>query len=138
MLGAAYAYFFSDWFKPKSIRIFAQNRSLPGAALPGATVAPVTFAFDQPIEMTRLMVVKADTKTKMKTSLVVWKLESKTNSVPLRGIAYGGRVQGMSAPKEYPSAEPLLPGIPYVLVIEAGRIHGEVEFTPAAPEPDVP
>lgn len=138
MLGVAYASFFSDWFKTKSIRIFAQNRSLPGASAEGATTAPVTFAFEEPLALTRLQVVKVDPKTKAKTASAVWKLESKTNSAPVRGFAYGSHIQGMTAPKECLNAEPLLPDVAYVLVVEAGRIHSEVQFTPVAPEPSVP
>ena len=137
LLGAVYSYFFSDWFKTKSIRIFAQNRSLPGAAAEGATTAPVTFAFEAPISLTRLQVLKLDPQTKAKTATAVWQVETKTNSAPVRGFVYGSHIQGMSAPKECPTAEPLLPNTPYVLVVDAGKIHSEVQFTPVAPEPAV-
>jgi hypothetical protein len=132
MLGAAYAYFFTDWFTHETIQIIPQIR--PGRAAnakrSGDTppVYPVSFSFDGKYKLTSVKVVSADDLKTNKYANPLWYLISDSNSAPTKAIVYGYPIKGMKPAVAQTRPEPLQPNLPYVLFVEAGKIKGQTNF----------
>src|SRR3954469_18502841 len=126
LLGAAYAYFFTDWFTHETIQIIPQIR--PGRASnakrSGDTppVYPVSFSFDGKYKLTSVKVVSADDMKTNKYANPVWPLVSESNPAPVKAILYGSPIKGLKPSVPQMSPEPLQPDVPCVLFIEAGKI----------------
>ena len=60
----------------------------------------------------------------------IWQLVSDSNSVPVKDLVYGMRIQGMRPAVQGASADPLEPGVSYRLLIEANGLKAEHDFTP--------
>jgi hypothetical protein len=132
ILGLVYVRYFTDWFSKESIQIIPQIRpgrasSIPRA--PGApAVSPVSFAFDGKYRLTAVKVVSAEDYATNKYANPLWHLISDSNSVPTKAIVYGFPIKGMkpATPKARP--EPLLPNVPYIMMVDAGKIHAQTNF----------
>lgn len=88
-------------------------------------VANVTFTLDAPYELTRLMV--QDVPTDGSLPRVLWDLVGR--SVPTSSLLYGRMPKGMKPATPESELVPLTPGVPYRLVVEAGRRKGVHAFT---------
>lgn len=127
-----YACFFTDWFSRETIQIIPQIR--PGRAssiprTPGTpAVSPVSFAFDGKYRLTSVKVVAADDFATNKYANPLWYLISDSNSIPTKAIVYGYPIRGMkpAVPKARP--EPLVPGVSYIMMVEAGKIRAQTNF----------
>jgi len=130
LLGAAYAYFFTDWFTHESIQIIPQIRpARPGKhAGDSPAVYPVSFSFDGKYKLTSVKVVALDDLKTNKYANPVWHLVSDSNSVPTKAIVYGFPIKGMKPAIAQTRPEPLQPEVPYVLFVEAGKIKGQTNF----------
>lgn len=136
VLGGLYALYFSDWFKPKIIRIEHTVRAVQGG---WATVGRPSNAADKPVnnvtfslhkdyQLTSVKVmVAADARTN-KDAHPLWHLVSKHGSQPANSLAYAEPVNGMMPASPGTDAEPLQPGTEYRLAIEARRWKGEHDF----------
>ena len=132
LLGAAYAYFFTDLFHREQIQIIPQirpgrpsNVSRSGDIPP---TYPVSFLFDRKYELTSLKVVPAQEFATNKYVTPTWYLVSDSNSVPTKNVIYGLMPKGMKPAVARMRPEPLQPNMPYLLLIEAGRIKGQTNF----------
>lgn len=131
-----YAVFFSDWFASDNIQIVhtlrpstASKRSKPTTPPPGNTV---TFILDRKCELTEVKVVPSAQIATNKYSHPTWHLVSESNSVPLKGFAYGSRISGMRAAVSGTQPEPLEPNVLYRLYIKTRDVNGEHEFKTTA------
>jgi hypothetical protein len=88
-------------------------------------VAHVSFSLDDAYRLTHLQV--EDVPVDGTSPKTLWLLKGK--SVPLRSLIYGRDPEGMVPVLPGSVAEPLKPGVPYRLVIEAGRHRGTNTFT---------
>ncbi|MBI3415685.1 MAG: hypothetical protein HY043_10280 [Verrucomicrobia bacterium] len=93
-------------------------------------VANVTFSLDGNYILTSLRV--QDVPADGSPPKILWQLAGK--SLPLSFLLYGRDPQGMKPTTPDAKAEPLSAGVPYRLIVEAGRRHGTNDFktTPAA------
>src|ERR1043165_7215038 len=132
VLGAAYAYFFTDWFAREAIQIIPQIRpsraSTPKRSGDTPATYPVSFSFDVKYKLTSVKVVSADDLKTNKYANPLWHLISDSNSAPTKAIVYGYPIKGMKPKIERTRPEPLQPNVPYVLFIEAGKIRGQTNF----------
>ena len=87
-------------------------------------VANVTFSLDDWYQLTRLRV--EDVPADGTAPNVVWQLVGK--SLPLDSLLYNRVPTGMKPLVEGANAEPLKPGVPYRLIVEAGRRRGTNYF----------
>ncbi|HLP75730.1 MAG TPA: hypothetical protein VK327_02350 [Candidatus Paceibacterota bacterium] len=135
VLAGLYAVFFSDWFKPKFIRIEHTVRSSREAWGGNGRVKPafkdaggITFSLHNPYKLTCVRVFVAAELETNKFAHPVWHLVSKKGSEPADGFAYGFQIPGMTS--AVPGAEPdaLQPGVDYRLVVEAGSLKGTNTF----------
>jgi hypothetical protein len=134
VLGGSYIVFFSDWFKPRFIRIehsvrssregWAGSNRVEAVAGAGA----VTFALHKPYKLTSVQVVPLAEIQTNKYAHPVWHLISKEGSVPADGFAYGFPLQGMSPAVSGVEPEPLASGMKYRLLVEAGSLKGTNDF----------
>jgi len=134
VLGAAYVYFFTDWFRPKHIEIFHTSRAVPGGRLGArvragnANTAVVQFGLDNTYRLTEITVLSLDELKTNPTALPMWHLISDSNSVPIKNFPYGVAVAGMkpAVGNEWP--QPLDPNVHYRIVVAAGSRTGQHDF----------
>ena len=88
-------------------------------------VANVTFSLDGAYALTTLRV--QDVPADGSPPKVVWQLAGK--SLPTSSLLYGRDPQGMKPVMPGTKAEALTAGVPYRLIIEAGRRRGTNNFT---------
>jgi len=120
LLGAVYIIYFSNWFKPKVMTIAHNGR-----------FGSINFTLDNLHRLTALRVVSVSELQSNKYALPVWALKSDSNSVPTKLFSYGARIRGMKPAVENTTAQPLIAGVTYRLIVEAGPLKAEHDFTPA-------
>lgn len=124
-------YYWSALSKPPKIRIFytlhAQQVPRPTDPNINRPRFEVAFGMDQPCELTSVKVVPRAEWTTNKLAHPLWHLIVKTNSPPIKAFLYGQQIKGMESLFGL-RAEPLAPNVDYLLLIEAGRRHGECDF----------
>ena len=131
ILAVVYVCYFTDWFNKETIQIIPQIRPGRPSAIPhpGApAVSPVSFAFDGKYCLTSVKVVAADDFATNKYANPLWYLISDSNSVPTKAIVYGFPIKGMKPAIAKARPEPLLPGIHYIMMVEAGKIKTQTNF----------
>ena len=119
VLGAVYIIHFSNWFKPKVMTIAHNGR-----------FGRVNFTLGYPYRLTSVKVVSVSALESNKYALPVWELKSDSNSVPVQLFSYGDRIRGMKPAYENTRPEPLIAGTTYRLIVEAGPLKAEHDFTP--------
>ncbi|HMP83602.1 MAG TPA: hypothetical protein PKA41_12955 [Verrucomicrobiota bacterium] len=136
LLGCGYAWFFTDWFKPKSISI--QHTIRPyreawgGGRRATNTTARVSqvisFVMNRDWKLTEVKVVSAAEFQTNKYAHPTWHLVSDKQSRSVRSFVYGGRIPGMRPSVAGAEPDALLPGVTYKLIVRSGTIQGEDEF----------
>src|ERR1700761_6455116 len=99
VLVIAYAIFFSNWFKPKTMLIAHNER-----------FGEVNFNLGYPYRLTALKVVSVSALESNKYALPVWELKSDSNSVPTKMFSYGDHIRGLKPAIADITPEPLEPG----------------------------
>jgi hypothetical protein len=130
LLGVAACYW-SALSKPPKIQILftvhGRRVSRPADASANPPRLEAAFGMDQPYELTSVKVVPLVEWTTNKEARPLWHLTAKTNSQPVKAFIYGQNLEGMESVTGA-SAEPLATNVDYLLLIEAGRQHGECDF----------
>jgi hypothetical protein len=136
VLVGIYVVYFTDWFRPKVMRIEHSERSLREAWNGSQRVDPggrqllgnVTFALHRNYQITSVKVVPlADYRTN-KYAHPLWELGSKSGSRPVNGFTYGMPVAGMAPARPDLEPDPLEAGVDYRIIVEAGLVRGEHDF----------
>lgn len=65
----------------------------------------------------------------------LWYLVSDSNSIPTKTFYYGTPIKGMRPDVKGATPDPLEPGVPYRLLLEAGALKLQHDFTPDASNP---
>jgi len=136
ILGGISLYLNKDWFAGDIIQI--HHRSLPARGrffrrnrpADASDTEPVVFGFDRKIKLKSLKVIPVSDIETNKYPHPVWDLVAATNSVAITEFAYGMRVPGMQPRVQGATADPLVPGISYRLIIDAGGLKAEHDFVP--------
>jgi hypothetical protein len=137
LLAGLYIVFFSDWLKPKFIRIEhtlrASREAWTGngrrAEPAGKGAGSVTFALHKDYQLTSVQVFAAAEIRTNKFAHPLWHLISKAGSAPADGFAYGFPIQGMLPAVPRAEPDPLEAGVEYRLLVEAGSLKGTNDFT---------
>ncbi|MBI1840162.1 MAG: hypothetical protein HYR88_04845 [Verrucomicrobia bacterium] len=135
ILAIVYVSFFTDWFRKPAIQIFVQHRPIPQRVDPKrgleeAPVFPISFAFDGKYELTTIKVTKTEDLKTEKFPTPVWHLVAATNSRPMKAIVYGVTPPGMHPPAEDALPQPLVAGVNYTMLVQAGSRSGTATFIP--------
>ncbi len=128
-LMAVYVVYFTDLFRPKTIRIFYTTRNLMGQRGPQASALPnLTFGLNTAFKLTEVRVVPlAEWQTNQQV-LPVWHLVSDSNSVPVKMFHYGWRIPGMKPAVSGKRADPLESNVVYRIFVAAGKLKGQHDF----------
>ena len=132
LLGACYAYYFTDLFHKPTIQIIPTIRPGRPSSIPRDSdqdpVHPVSFALDGKYNLTTVRVVAAAELATNKYASPLWHLISDSNSIPTKAIVYGFPIKGMKPAVPRARPEPLLAGIEYTLLLESGKIRSQTNF----------
>jgi hypothetical protein len=144
VLVGLYVVCFTDWFRPGTLRIEHSTRVLReawnGAQRVDSTgkeeLGNVSFTLHGTFMLDSVKVVPLAEYLTNKYVPPTWALESGSGSDPVSGFAYGMNIAGMKPVHQGRTPELLEPGRTYRLIVEAGRVRGEHDFsiggTPAA------
>ncbi|HEX3624265.1 MAG TPA: hypothetical protein VH280_02460 [Verrucomicrobiae bacterium] len=124
VLVSVYAVFFTDWFKPRVIKLFYTTRPLEHFRA-RQSLPYVLFGLEGRYQLTELKIVPLDDPA----ARPVWHLISDSNSVPLKMFTYGEYIHGMRPEYKGERAGDLVTNKTYRLFVSAGRAHGQVDFT---------
>jgi hypothetical protein len=129
--GIIYFYLYKDSFGSHGIQIM--HRSIPARA----NVRPkrnsdagvgVMFGFNKRFELTEVKVIPVSDIQTNKYPHPIWHLVSDSNSIPVKGFAYGEKIPGMKPSVEGVRPDSLEPNVLYRLIVEAGSVRGEHDF----------
>lgn len=133
VLAAVYVYYFTDWFKPKTIEIFhtcrvnrmAMHQRRQDA---GPATVPVLFGLNTHYRLTELKVYRLDAWQTNHSVLPVWHLVTSSNSLPVKEFYYSQYIRGMQPAIPGEHAQSLEPDVTYRLILVAGKFRGEHDF----------
>ena len=136
VLGGFSLYLNRDWFAGDDIQI--QYRSRPARAgtvrrqRPAASPVtdPVFFLFEPKLKLTSLKVIPVHEIETNKYPHPIYYLVSDSNSVPVSEWSYAWPIRGMRPAVKGATPDPLQPGVPYRLIIEAGKRKAQRDFVP--------
>ena len=128
VLATVYIVYFTQWFRPQTVRIFSVNRNLRAAPLRGNLLPNLNFVLSRPLRLTELKVVSLAGLATNKATLPVWHLISDSKSVPTKMFFYGQPIGGMRPYLKGVRADELETNVPYRLLISAGRVTGQNDF----------
>jgi hypothetical protein len=132
MLGAFSLYLNRDWFAQDNIQVYHRCRParfVPGRLAAGSDVESLMFGFDRRLKLTSLKMVPIEALKTNAYAHAVWELVSDSNSVPIKDFTYGMDIGGMRPPIEGLTPEALEPGVPYRLLVRAGKQRVTHDFT---------
>src|ERR1035438_1404241 len=119
-LAVVYAVWFTDWFRPVTVKIFHTSRNLrPNFRrnAGGGALQSLIFGVNRPLRFTELKVVPLAGFETNKDILPVWHLVSDSNSVPVKTFFYGQWIGGMRPALKGVRPEPLDTNITYRMFI---------------------
>jgi hypothetical protein len=130
ILGGISLYLNKDWFARDTIQII--HLAGRGQHAQEGSVAPIVFGLNRKFKLTSVEVIPVGDPSAKKLSHPIWHLISDSNSVPIKGFTYGQYIHGMRPEINGAQADPLEPGVQYRLLVQAGSLKGEHDFTPEA------
>ena len=132
ILAGCYLYFFTDLFHKPGIQIIPTVRPGRPSSIPRDPdqdpVHPVSFTLDGKYRLTSVKVVATEELKTNKYAAPLWNLITDSNSIPTKAIVYGFPIKGMKPAVPRARPEPLLAGVEYTLLIEAGKVHSATNF----------
>jgi hypothetical protein len=132
---------FSHWGEKREIQVVASVRPVRqprrrGAAPPtNGPAFQVVFTLDAYYKLTGIEVAPLDRNHPDAAQPPLWKLVSRSNSVPVKLFTYGQLINGMQPYLPSAQPDPLVPGAIYRIEVSAGNLKGaSLPFT----IPDLP
>jgi hypothetical protein len=127
ILLGTYVFCFTDWFKPRVIKIGDTAR--PSRRLHAKNDLPyVLFILEGRYQLTDIKVVPLADYQKNSETPPVWHLVSDSGSVPLKEFAYGQHIRGMDPAFEGDEPQPLQTNVVYRLLVASGSVKGSHDF----------
>ena len=128
-LAGVYVFYFTDWFKPKTIHISHTSRSLRprlgNKAAANPEMVPITFAVEPQCQLTEITVVPLAVWQTNQNTLPLWHLVTSSNAAPIKMFVYGQRIRGLKPVVPGARAQPLEPNVTYRLFVTAGKAKGQ-------------
>ena len=129
VIGGLFIYLNRDWFQPRPNQISHRLYRFAGRFGGGDTATPVMFEFDRRLKLTSIKIVALADCLTNKYPHPLWQMISSSNSVPTKGFVYGLDVPGMRSAVNGATADPLDPRQTYKLLLEAGSVKAQHDFT---------
>jgi hypothetical protein len=129
-LAIAYAVFFTNWFRPRTIKIYHLTRPRGYALRTRRNVPtpPITFGLESVYRLTEIEAVPLAAWETNHDVLPIWHLISDSNSVPVKSFVYGQRIRGMRPATPGTRPQPLRTNVLYRLFVTAGKAKGQHDF----------
>ena len=127
ILLGTYLIFFTDWFKPRVIKIGDTIRPLRHFHAKN-DLPYVLFILEGRVKLTEIKVVPLADYQKNSETPPVWHLISDSGSIPLKEFIYGQHIRGMDPAFEGDEPQPLETNVVYRLFVAAGRVKGSHDF----------
>jgi hypothetical protein len=134
LIGGPFIYLNRDWFQRRPIQISHRFYRFAGRFGGEATPTPVMFEFDRRLKLTSIKIISLADSLTNKHPQPLWQMISSSNSVPTKGFVYGMDVPGMRPAVNGATADPLDPRQEYRLLLEAGSVKAQHDFTLAPAE----
>ncbi len=131
LLAVVYTVYFTDWFAPKTFKIFHTSRNLrpmrPGLARNGI-LPSLQFGVSHELRFTEIKVVPLTAWQTNQHVLPIWHLVTSSNSVPMKSFFYGQNIPGL-----HPAIKGTHPELPetnvtYRLFITASKFSAQHDF----------
>lgn len=129
LIGGLFIYLNRDWFQRRPIQVSHRIYRFGGRFGGENTPTPVMFEFDHRLKLTSIKVIALADSLTNKHPHTLWHMISSSNSVPTKGFVYGMDVPGMRSAVNGAAADPLDPQQTYRLLLEAGSVKGQHDFT---------
>ena len=129
LIGAVVLYVNRDWFAKAPIQITHRFHAFGGRFSDNGGAVPLLFEFSRKLKLTSVKVIAVSDLETNKSPHPAWSLTSDSNSVPTRGFLYGMVVPGMRPVYKESAPDPLDMGTKYRLLIEAGSLKLQHDFT---------
>ena len=131
-LAGVYVFYFTDWFKPKTIHISHTNRvvrpRLAGNLRANQGLPPITFGVEPQSRLTEITVVPLAAWQTNQNTLPLWHLVASTNAEPIKMFMYGQRIRGLKPAVPGAHAQDLETNVTYRLFVTAGKAKGQHDF----------
>ncbi|HXI69713.1 MAG TPA: hypothetical protein VNN22_05075 [Verrucomicrobiae bacterium] len=131
-LAGVYVFYFTDWFKPKTIHISHTNRvvrpRLAGNIRANQGLPPITFGVEPQSRLTEITVVPLAAWQTNQNTLPLWHLVASTNAEPIKMFMYGQRIRGLKPAVPGAHAQELETNVIYRLFVTAGKAKGQHDF----------
>ena len=128
ILAGTYVFCFTDWFKTKTIKIFSTSRHIQYARARN-DVPYVLFGLEGNYRLTEVKVVPLADFQKNPNAIPLWHLISVSNSISIKEFTYGQHIHGMKPAIAGEEPQDLQTNVQYHLMVTAGHIKGEHNFT---------
>jgi hypothetical protein len=126
-LALLYVHYFTDWFKPKVIRISYTERFLTSRSRSSQPM--VLFGFEgQSCRLSEIKVVPLAAWQTNQSAAPVWHLTANSRSAPVQFFQYGQNLPGMASADLRARPEPLQSNVVYRLFVRAGSVNGQCDF----------
>lgn len=126
-LVSIYAIFFTDWFKPRVIKMFYTTRPIEHFRA-REDLPYILFGLEGRYRLTEVKVVSLDDFQKNPDATPVWHLVSDSNSVPIKMFTYGEHIHGMRSKFKGGQPQDLVTNETYRLFVAAGGAKGQIDF----------
>jgi hypothetical protein len=127
VLVSVYLIFFTDWFRPRVIKLFYTTRQIEYyRARPDLPY--VLFGLEGSYRLTEVKVMSLDDLKGNPGAQPQWHLIGKPSSVPIKMFTYGERIHGMKPAMKGEDAAALATNEVYRLFVAAGRAKGQIDF----------
>lgn len=131
VLAIVYAVYFTDWFAPKTFKIFHTNRNFrpqrPGQIRNGI-LPSLQFGLNRALRLTEIKVVPLAEWQTNQHALPLWHLVTDSNSVPVKSFVYGQPIPGLRPALKGTHSELPTTNLTYRLFITAGKFRAEHDF----------
>jgi hypothetical protein len=129
VIGGLFIYLNRDWFQRRPIQVSHRIYRFAGRFGGENTPTPVMFEFDHRLKLTSIKIVALADSLTNKYPHPLWHMITSSNSVPTKGFVYGMDVPGMRSAVNGATADPLDPRQTYRLLLEAGSVKAQHDFT---------
>lgn len=127
VLATVYVCLFTNWFKPKTIKIGYTARQLRYYRT-RKDLPDVLFLMEGTFRLTDVKVVPLASFQADPHTVPLWHLISDSNSIPVQRFAYGQHIRGMKAALRGAQAQELETNVTYRLFVSAGNTKGYDDF----------
>jgi hypothetical protein len=133
VVGSIYFYLYRDYFRKPDIQIMHTIRAMHSRQRTrtpaGDPPESIIFSMNREYNLTYVKVVSAAEAATNKYAHPLWELKSQSNSVPTAAFAYGSHIRGLHPTVKGAQPDPLQPNVTYRLVVEAGSLKGQHDFS---------